>query len=159
MSAFFACIVRTVVARVRRDMLGRARNERLLGHLSFAKMVDAQIPGDGDDPATELVAVPKLANPLETLDERILSDILGVVDVAQHAETDQEDMLIVPADQSGVRRPIPLARGRHQVFVAAFVQSRLRIQVFTRETPADRPNYRQSGNSARYFESQPSENT
>ena len=76
------------------------------GGFSLAEQIDAQVAGDGDDPAAELRAVPKLADALESLDHRVLGDVLGIVDIAQNAEADQKDGLVVPLDQHGVRRPV-----------------------------------------------------
>jgi hypothetical protein len=78
--------------------------------LSLAEQIDAQVPGDGDDPAAELRALPKLADALEALDHCILGDVLGIVDIAQNAQTNQEDGLVVPLDQHGVGRTVSLMR-------------------------------------------------
>ena len=85
----------------------------------------AQVPRDPHDPAAELGTFTKLSYPLETRDQRILCDVFGVVHVAQDAQADEKDVVVMPADQIGVRRAVPPARGHHQVFVATFVQTEL----------------------------------
>ncbi len=80
-------------------------------------------------PTLQLPACAELADGLESLDHSVLSRVFGIVDMAEHAETDEEGLVIVPPDQHGVRRPVPLARRFHQLIVATVVQSELRIWI------------------------------
>jgi len=49
-----------------------------------------RFPGDGADPGSVSRACAELANLLESLDHRVLCRIFGIVDMAEHAETDEK---------------------------------------------------------------------
>jgi hypothetical protein len=67
-----------VAAFRRRHRRRLSGTQRLFRAFSLAEQVDAQVPGDGDDPAAKLRAVAELADSFEAFEQGVLGDILGI---------------------------------------------------------------------------------
>ncbi len=99
----------------------------------------------------ELLGVPQLSDFLKSLDHSILRHIFGVVNVADNAETDQKNLVVVPPDEHGVRRPVPPANRHNQIYVAALIQTPTPPCDFTIETTGVHANYTENRRSLQLY--------
>jgi len=82
-----------------------------------AKKIDAEIPGNLQDPPLKLVGLFELLDPQKALEHGVLSGVLGVMDVSKHAQTQGEDALVVPFDQHGIGGLVAFLTGMNHTVI------------------------------------------
>jgi len=84
--------------------------------------VNAQVPGDAEDPRLELLAVPQQPDPREPPHQGILGHVLGVVHVPKNPHTHRENTPRILPDEPGVRIPVARPAGRNHLSLSSLVQ-------------------------------------
>jgi hypothetical protein len=79
--------------------------------------VNTKVLGDSDKPLAELFASPEITYLQISLQDRILSHILGIVNIAQHAQAYGENIPIMPLDEQRVGAVVATLSGCNQNFI------------------------------------------
>ena len=100
--------------------------------------IDGGVAGDATEPLGSFLGVFELIFTLERLDEGLLSQILGIGDVADDAINDREDTAEIFADKAvlgfpfrGSRSRVGSRAGRHWALFHQFNHNDLHLQVET----------------------------
>jgi hypothetical protein len=87
------------------------------GTFASAKKVDTEICGYPQDPLPELLTFPKFCYLQQTLENSILSDVFGVVNIRKDAKTHCENVPVMALDKCRIRTLVALTRGDYQDFI------------------------------------------
>jgi hypothetical protein len=92
--------------------------------LPAPRKIYALVLGYADNPLAELLTTAKLTYSHKTLQHRILSHVLGIVNIAQHTQTNGKHAPVMSLDEQRVRTLVAALTGCNQNFIRKIIQAK-----------------------------------